>query len=85
MALPRKNGFFTASYADTGSIRAFIKLINNEQFEDIKKMIAPNADGPIGKKEILKFIGDGYNATNKLTLDQVNVTEHDGTFTFNKK
>jgi hypothetical protein len=66
-------------------MRSFIKLINQKEFEAIKKIIAPKAAGTIGKKEILEFIGNGYNATEKLTLDQVNVTEHDGTFTFNKK
>jgi predicted outer membrane protein len=61
MALPRKNGFFTASYAETGSMRSFIKLINKDpQFEKIKKMIANDVNGPIGKKDILKFLGKDY-------------------------
>ena len=63
MALPRKNGFFTASYAETGSIKAFIKLINNSEYNEFKQKIAPNKGNlPIEKKDIIDFIGNNFKS-----------------------
>jgi hypothetical protein len=63
MALPRKNVFFTASYAETGSIKAFLKLINTPEYSDFKQKIAPNkGNRPIEKKDIIDFIGNNFES-----------------------
>jgi len=61
MALPRKNVFFTASYAETGSIKAFLKLINSPEYSDFKQKIFTGSEGCFIKKEdIITFIGSNF-------------------------
>jgi hypothetical protein len=73
MALPRKNGFFTASYAETGSIRAFMKLINSGNYPDLKNKILSDTKNLITTQDIITFIGTIADNTKHLKFDEVQV------------